>query len=120
MNSQSPKLDTLIVGATNQLGSLITKYCLTKPNLLVHIFDQDPYKDKELAAQVEKAGGKVINGDLAQPDTFKGVPKGMHTVIFSLPNFDVKISLDCHIAMIEECIANNVHRVVPSDYAENF
>ena len=57
MESQD-KINILIVGATGNLGSYITKHSLTHPNLITNILVRNPQKNKELAAQVEQAGGK--------------------------------------------------------------
>lgn len=119
MNPQN-KIKILIVGAFGTLGSLVTKHCLAKPNLLVNIFVRNPDKNKELADAVEKAGGKVFQGDITQPDTFKGVGKGIHTVIFTLPPIGAEINIKGQTAMIDECVANGVKRIIPSNFTWNF
>ncbi len=119
MISQNDKISILIVGATGRLGSLITKHCLAQPKLLVNILVRDPQKNKELAASVEKAGGKVWKGDVAQPETLDAPLKGVHTVVSATSPFDPKTALDGQIALIDAAIRNGVKRFSPSDYAEN-
>lgn len=119
MNSQNSKINILIVGATGTLGTLVTRHCIAKPNLLVNILVRDPQKNIELTAQVQKAGGKVFKGDITQSESVKGISKGMHTVIFTLPSFGENVTIDGQLAMIEDAVANGVQRVVPSEFAEN-
>lgn len=119
MDSQN-KISILIVGASGALGSLITKHSLTKPNLIVNIFVRDPQKNKELTAAVEKAGGKVFQGDVTKPETFKGVTKGIHTVIFTLPPFGSDVNVEGQVALIDDCVANGVKRIVPANFTWNF
>lgn len=113
------KLNILVVGASGNLGSLIVKHSLTKPNLIVNILVRDPQKNKDLTSHVEKAGGKVIVGDLAKPETLTGVTKGMHTIVFAV-SFERNIVIDGQIAVIKDAVANGVKRIVPTDYTENF
>ena len=120
MNSSSDKLQILIIGATGKLGSLITKHCLEKPNLQVNIFIRDPQKNPDLVNQVEKAGGKVIKGDLSQPETIKGCTKGMHTVICVVSHMSNEVRLDGQIALAKDCMENGVSRFVPTDFAGDF
>lgn len=119
MDSQN-KINVLIVGAYGALGSLVTKHCLTKPNLLVNILVRDPRKNRELAAEVEKAGGKVLQGDVTQTETFRGVSRGMHTVIFTLPPFGSDTNVEGQLAMIDDCVKNGVERIVPANFTWNF
>lgn len=120
MDTQTQKISILIIGATGTLGSVINKHCLTKPNLLVNIFVRDPQKNPELTTQVEKAGGKVFKGDVTQPDTFKGITKGMHTLIFTLPAMVENVVVDGQIAFIRDAVENGVERIVPSQFSQNF
>jgi len=113
------KINILIVGATGNLGSLITKHSLAHPNLITNILVRDPQKNKELASQVEKAGGRVIQGDLTKPETLKGITKGMHTVIMTV-SMEPEVLYDGQKAVIDDCVANGVKRVVPTEYSENF
>jgi uncharacterized protein YbjT (DUF2867 family) len=113
------KINILIVGATGNLGSLITKHSLTHPNLITNILVRDPQKNKELTSQVEKAGGKVIQGDVTKPETLKGVTKGMHTVILAV-SYEPQVLYDGQKAVIDDAVANGVKRVIPTDYSENF
>lgn len=119
MDTQTKKINILIVGATGTLGSLVTKHSLTKPNLLVNILVRDPQKNKELTSQVEKAGGRVIQGDITKSETLKGITKGMHTVIFTLPPFGENVTVDGQIAVINDAVENGVERIVPSEFGEN-
>jgi len=120
------KLNILIVGATGLLGGLITKHCLKKNNLLVNILVRDPTKNKELVAQVENAGGRVIQGDLAKPSTLKDCTKGMHTVISAISALgketagNKEIMVDGQTALVEDCIRNQVQRFLPSNYGLNY
>ena len=105
MASQN-KVNILIVGASDALGSLITKHSIVKPNLIVNIFVRDPQKNKELTAEVERAGGKAFQGDVTKPETFRGVSKGMHTVIFTLSSFGSDANVEGQLALIGDCVAN--------------
>jgi len=120
ISSQNSKINILIVGATGLLGSLITKYSLTTPNLIVNVLIRDPQKNKELIDQVEKAGGRVLQGDITNPESLKGVTKGMHTIIFSLPMMGEKINIDGQLALIKDAVENGVERIVPSVFTANF
>ena len=120
METKNDKLGALVIGATGKLGSLITKHCLQKPNLQVSIFIRNPEKDPELVNQVEKAGGKVIKGDLSQPETIKGCTKGMHTVISVVSHMSTQVRLDGQIALVKDCMENGVSRFVPTDFAGDF
>jgi thioester reductase-like protein len=53
-------LNILIVGATGNLGSLITRECLDRPELIVHTLVFDKNQDKCLCDEVAKGGGKCI------------------------------------------------------------
>ena len=119
MQSQNEKIEILIVGATGRLGSLITKHTLTNPKLNVNILIRNPQKNPDLVASVEKAGGKVLTGDLGEPESLKDKTKGMHTVISASSQMDEKIALHGQIALIDECVRSGVERFVPSDFAEN-
>jgi len=126
MEANKDKLNVLIVGATGHLGSLITKHCLKKNNLLVNILVRDPQKNKELVAQVENAGGRVIQGDLAKPSTLVGCTNGMHTVVSAISAYgdervgNKEIMFDGQTALVEDCIRNQVKRFVPSDFGLNY
>jgi len=120
------KLNVLVVGATGLLGGLITKHCLKKENLIVNILVRDRKKNPELVAQVENAGGRVIQGDLAKPSTLRDCTKGMHTVISAISalgketagNFEIMV--DGQTALVEDCVRNKVTRFLPSNYGLNY
>jgi len=121
MESENTRFNILIVGATGLLGSSITKYCLEKPNLIVNILIRNPDKDPELVSKVEKAGGKVIVGDLLKTETLKDCTKGMHTVVSVVNSLvDERIFKDAQIALIDDCVKNGVERFVPSDFGLNY
>jgi len=120
MESTNQKLNVLIVSATGQLGALITKHALANPKLQVNILVRDPTKNKELVEQVEKAGGKVFIADLTDPQSLKGVTKGIHTVISAVNSYDDKIAVDGQINLLKEAIASGVVRFSPSDYGVNY
>ncbi len=113
------KINVLIVGASGNLGSLVVKHSLAQPNLITNILVRDPQKNKELVSQVEKAGGKVLKGDVTQPETLKGVTKGMHTVILTV-SYEPHVLLEGQKAVIDDCVANGVTRIVPTEYSLNF
>jgi len=126
MESSDNKLNILIVGATGHLGSLIVKHCLKKSNLLVNILVRDPEKNKELVAQVEDAGGKVLQGDLTKPSTLTDCTKGMHTVISAISAHgeetmgNDEVMVKGQTALVEDCIKNQVKRFVPSNFGLNY
>lgn len=117
---ESGKLPILIVSATGQLGSLITKHALANPTLQVSILVRDPSKNKQLVEDVEKAGGRVFKGDVTDPESLKGITKGIHTVISALNSYDDKIAVDGQINLIKEAVASGVTRFSPSDYGVNY
>lgn len=117
MDSQNSKINVLVVGAFGRMGSAVTRRCLEQPNLIVNILVRDPQKNKELVDQVTQAGGRVIKADVSQPDTIKGVTKGMHTVIMTFDSIDEKVAVDGQITVIKDCLENNVERVVPAEYS---
>jgi len=119
MESTNQKLNVLIVSATGQLGALITKHALANPKLQVSILVRDPTKNKELVEQVEKAGGKVFKADLTDPQSLKGVAKGIHTIISAVNSYDDKIVVDGQINLLKEALASGVTRYVPSDFGTN-
>lgn len=116
---QSDRINTLIVGATGRLGSLITKHCIAQPKLLVSVLIRNPEKNKELVQSIEKAGGKVWKGDVTQAETLDAPLKGIHTVVSSTNQFDKEIALDGQFSLIDACVKNGVKRFSPSDYASN-
>jgi nucleoside-diphosphate-sugar epimerase len=120
MEQTSQKINVLIVGATGQLGSLITRHCLEQPKLLVSILVRDPSKCKELTTQVEKSGGKVLKGDISKPDTIRGATKGMHTVISAINSDDPSIFLKPQMNLVDECVKSGVQRFVPSNFGINY
>lgn len=119
MDSQNSKINVLVVGAFGNLGAAVTRQCLAQPNLAVSILVRDPQKNKELTDRVTQAGGKVIKADLSQPETLKGVTKGMHTLIMTFDSRDDKVIVDGQIALIKDGIENNVQRVVPAEFGTN-
>jgi len=110
------KLPILIVGATGQLGSLITKHSLQQPNLEVNILIRNPDKNKELVDQIKNAGGRVVIGDVTKPETLKDSTKGIHTVVSALIGDDA-IMYDGQKHLAEDAIKNDVKRFVPSDFS---
>jgi nucleoside-diphosphate-sugar epimerase len=116
---QSSKISALIVGATGQLGSLITKHCLKQNGLQVNILVRNPDKDKELTKAVTQAGGKVLKGDVNDHSTLKGVTQGIHTVISALIGDDATV-LDGQRALLKDGLENGVKRFVPSDFSLDY
>ncbi len=115
----SDKINVLIIGSNGRLGSFIVKHCLTKSNLITNILIRDRQKNQELVSQVEGAGGKVFEGDIMKPETIKNITKGMHTVIMAVA-FGIDITLQGQMNVIDDCEANGVKRIVPTEYSENF
>lgn len=120
VSTNNQKLDVLIVSATGQLGSLITKHALENPKLRVHILVRDINKNKQLVEQVQKAGGKVHQGDVTKPETIKNVTQGIHTVISALNSYDDKVAVDGQVNLLNDAVANGVTRFVPSDFGINY
>ncbi len=110
------KLPILIVGATGQLGSLITKHSLQQPNLEVNILIRNPDKNKELVDQIKNSGGRVVIGDVTKPETLKDSTKGIHTVVSALIGDDATM-FDGQKHLAEDAIKNDVKRFVPSDFS---
>ena len=108
------KLPILVVGATGQLGSLITKHALTHPNLNVNILIRNPDKNKELVDQIKQSGGNVLIGDVTKPETLKDSTKGIHTVISALIGDDSTV-FEGQKHLAEDAVKNGVKRFVPSD-----
>jgi hypothetical protein len=109
------QLNILIVGATGNLGSLITKECLDRPELIVHTLVFDKNQDKCLCDEVTKAGGKCIQADITKPETFKGVTKGMHTVISTVLGSE-DVFFKGQLNLLHDCIENGVKRFIPSTF----
>ncbi len=86
--------------------------------MTTNILVRDPQKNKELASQVESAGGRVIKGDITQPETIKGATKGMHTVILAI-SAESQVIVDGQKAVIDDSIANSVTRIIPIEYGFN-
>ena len=120
MNSLDSKIPILIFGATGKLGVPVTKHALSDPKFQVNILVRDPSKNAELVSQIEVAGGKVIKGDLGNPESVTNVTQGMHTVVSLTHGYDSKINIDGQIALVEDCIKNGVKRFMPSDFGSNF
>ena len=110
------KLPILVVGATGQLGSLITKHALTHPNLNVNILIRNPDKNKELVDQIKQSGGNVLIGDVTKPETLKDSTKGIHTVISALIGDDSTV-FEGQKHLAEDAVKNGVKRFVPSDFS---
>jgi len=114
---QPNKINILIVGASGNLGTLLTKEALKKPNLQVSILVRNPEKVADLAEEVKKSGGNVIKGDLADIPSLQGATKGIHTVIFCSTVHDEKVFHDGHIALFKDAEANGVTRIVPNIFS---
>ncbi len=110
------KLPILVVGATGQLGSLITKHCLKQPNLEVNVLIRNPDKNKELVNQIKSAGGRVVVGDVTKPETLKDSTKGIHTVVSALIGDDSTV-FEGQKLLTEDAVKNGVKRFVPSDFS---
>lgn len=119
METHHNKLPILIIGGMGHLGSHITRHAVQDPTFLVNILTRDPKIDKELVTTVEKAGGKVLKGDICDSKTLKECTKGIHTVISALSSDDEKSLVDGQIGLMEICVENRVERVVPSDFSVN-
>jgi len=109
------RLPILIVGATGNLGSLITRKCLNNPNFLVNTLVFESNKDNCLCEEVSKAGGKCIQADITKPETFRGVTKGIHTVISAVLG-DRNVLWEGQCNLLKDSIENGVKRFVPSDF----
>jgi len=109
-------ISVLIVGATGRLGEQITRQCLKRPNLRVNILVRDPSKNKELCQEVEKAGGKCIQGDITKPETITDCTKGIHTVISTVIGSN-EVVLDGQKNLLDDALKNGVKRFVPSDFS---
>lgn len=81
---------------------------------------RDPTKDKELTKAVEKAGGKVFKGDIAQPETLVAATENIHTVISALNSTENKIVVDGQINLLNASMKNGVKRFVPSDFGVDY
>jgi len=112
------KLNVFRIGATSHLGSFITKHYLKK-NLPVDILVLDPEKNKELVAQVEEYKWE---SNSRRPITLKDCTQGVQTVISvfnAYGNEKVEIMVDWQTALVEDCMRNQVKRLVPSDFGVN-
>jgi nucleoside-diphosphate-sugar epimerase len=111
------KVKVLIVGATGQLGALITKSCLKHPNLIVNIMVRNPEKNTTLCKEVLRHGGHVIKADVNRPDTIAGKVRGIHTVISALASDDDNGQYN----LLNEVVkSSSVKRFVPSDFALDY
>ena len=120
-DTRSEKITVLVVGATGLLGSYITKHCLQQPNLHVSILVRDRHKNKEIVDLVEKAGGRVLIGDIEKPETLVGVTKGIHTVISAVSSMtNPGIFVQPQINLVNEAVKSGVQRFVPSDFGVNY
>jgi len=120
INIHHKKIPILIVGATGQIGSLITRYAVGHPRLQANILVRDRTKNKELVELVESKGGRVIIGDLSQPETLKNATQGMHTVISAVSGADEKSLAEGQIALAADSVKNGVKRFVPSDFGMDY
>ena len=114
------KISILIEGATGKLGQHVTKHALQRDNLLVNILVRDPQKNKQLAEQVEKAGGRVIKADLGDAESLKDVTKGIHTVVSTLGSFEEKVAVKGQLDLLSDAVKNGVKRFVHSYYGINY
>jgi len=108
-------ISVLVVGATGQLGRLIALECLKRPNLKVSILVEDIDKDKDLVSRVKERGGQVFQADVTNPESVRGVTKGIHTVISALGGNN-KVMIEGQRYLLEDAIFNSCERFVPSDY----
>jgi len=108
----------LIVGANGNLGRYITKYCLERENLRVHILDKNLNNCESLRKMIEQKGGNIIQGDLTDSSIIKGCTKGIHTLI-SVLDGDERIVFDAEMALLEDGINNGLRRFVPADFTIN-
>lgn len=81
---QQKKISILIIGATGNLGSLITKHALLREELTVNVTIRDPTKNSELVQKVKDQGGNVYTLDLTNPEEIKGITQNIHTVVCAL------------------------------------
>ena len=113
--STNQLINILLIAPKGKLGSLILKNLLSFPNISINILLQDPSKDKNLAHLIENSGGKVLKGDLKNPQTLKNITQGIHTVISAYRPLEENIHVEGHFTLIQDCIENGVQRfVLPS------
>lgn len=118
---KSDQITVLVVGASGLLGSYIAKHCLQQPNLRVSILVRDRHKNREIVQLVEKAGGRVLIGDIEKPETIVGITKGFHTVISAISSAtDPSLFVKPQINLVNEAIRSGVQRFVPSDFGVNY
>jgi len=116
---EKQKLPILVVAATGHLGGLIVRECLQNDNLLVNILVRDPSRNPELCEEVKKHGGRVLQGDVEEPETITDCTKGIHTVISCLAGEDI-IVVDGQLILLNDAIHNGVRRFVPSDFSLDY
>ncbi len=116
----SEKISILVAGASGKMGSLIVKYALERPELLVNILVRDPTKHQQLTKAVEKAGGKVFKGGVTEPEILAQATKNIHTVISATFAFEESVTVDGQINLLNASIKNGVRRFVPSDFGVNY
>jgi len=110
------KTNILIVGCSGNLGSFITREALKHHELNVSVMFHNLSNSKDLVEMVKNAGGKVFEGDIRKPETFKDITKGMHTVISALIGGD-DVMIEGQTRLLEDAERSGVSRFVPSDYS---
>jgi nucleoside-diphosphate-sugar epimerase len=116
---QQSKIPILIVGANGNLGKLLTKHCLSHPNIQVNILIRNRDISKSQVEQVESQGGRVIIADLLKPDTLRDCCKNIHTVVSCVMGTD-QIIINGQLSLIDEAIRCGVTRFIPSDYSYDY
>ena len=113
----------LVVGATGMLGGQIAQAIAQKGDITVRamvrtVNTSDPDKQKTLDA-LSTSGIELVEGDLLQPSSLPAVCEGVDTVVSAISG-DKELTVTDKINLIKAAEAQNVQRMIPSDYALDY
>jgi uncharacterized protein YbjT (DUF2867 family) len=117
-NNCSMTTKVLIVGATGQLGSLITKAFLEKPNVVVSAMVRKGSESK--AESLKQKGVQLISGDLTE--SVEQLQKACHNVdvVVSAVIGTADTIVDGQIRLLHAAKQAGVKRFIPSDYSADY
>jgi len=114
------RIPVVIIGASGNLGSLVTKECLNRPELQVELtIVLDDIKDKCLCDKVKENGGECIKLDINNFEEMRNVlPQNGHTIISCVFGDDnTMIEGQCNLLNLANSL--NYKRFIASDFLCN-
>lgn len=114
------RVPVVIVGSSGNLGALVTRECLNRPEIQVKLtIVLDDYKDKCMCDKVKENGGECVTLDINNPQNLEKVfPKECDTLI-SCVFGDDKTMIDGQCNLCNIACKLNYKRFISSDFMSN-